>query len=29
MAGKNNTSNGNYNATNTVFGGLLKTTFKF
>ena len=29
MAGKYNTSNGNYNATNKVFGGLLKTTFKF
>ena len=27
--GKKNTSNGNYNASDSVFGGLLKTTFKF
>ena len=27
--GKLNTSNGQYNASDSVFGGLLKTTFKF
>jgi hypothetical protein len=27
--GRVNTSNGNYNASDSVFGGLLKTTFKF